>query len=616
MAISPQPYYPPLLLPTLQLAFESAHGDHSLAIDLLAILSAAGFVALIARKINLATIPCYLIAGAIIGPHALGAAGVGEGGVGSLTQLATILLMFTIGLHLDIGGLRGGLVSIALVTVISTLLCVLVGWPVGLAFGLSSPGAIAVAMALAIASTAVVLRVMEQKRELHLVQGRTTLGILVLQDMVALLLMAMIPILAVWSRAASGQSTGGAMPRTGALIQNASIAVGGIAALVVVGRLALPRLLRAAAFSQEVLLVVSAAVALASAVATAALKFSPELGAFLAGFLLASTPFRYQLAGMLAPLRDLFLAIFFTAIGLDLSWQTLVGGWWIVILGVLATVSIKAVLTTGTAWAAGASGPVAVFVGLAMAQGGEFSLVLLAQAKSTGVLGEKQAALAISVVVLSLIVTPNLMDLGRALMPWARRWPPAWWIRKSMLRDATAHAQIERDPGESTEQADTGKTGGPALGSLAIIAGFGPVGRAVADNLEKRGVIVTVIELNPRTVEKQHALGRSIVYADASNPEVLHKAGLDRAEAIVLTMPDEEAVLRACRVIRQNKPDIFIAARLNVLSKALQAMQQGADHTVVEELATAEAMAGQVILKLEQRAAGEDGGPKLYQLQG
>lgn len=609
-----------MLLPTLHLAFADAHGDHGLAIDLLAILAAAGFVALIARKINLATIPCYLIAGAIIGPHALGAAGVGEGGAGSIAQLATILLMFTIGLHLDISGLRGGLVSIALVTIISSILCVLIGWPLGMLFGLSSPGALAASMAITISSTAVVLRVMEQKRELHLIQGRTTMAILVLQDMVALLFMAVIPLLALWSKA--GAAVGGAAdtqtqrPSLAGLASEALIAIGGIAALVIVGRLALPRLLRAAAFSQEVLLVVSAAVALASAVATAALKFSPELGAFLAGFLLASTPFRYQLAGMLAPLRDLFLAIFFTAIGLDLSWHTLVSGWWVVILGVLATVVFKSVLTGATAWAAGASGPVAVFVAMAMAQGGEFSLVLLAQAKGEGILSEKQAALAIAVVVMSLIVTPNLMDLGRALMPRARRWPPAWWIRKSMLRDATAHPQIERDPGDSAADGDPTKTGGPALGSLAIIAGFGPVGRAVADNLEKRGVIVTVIELNPRTVEKQHALGRSIVYGDASNPEVLHKAGLDRAEAIVLTMPDEEAVLRACRVIRQTKPEIFIAARLNVLSKALQAMQQGADHTVVEELATAEAMAGQVILKLEQRAAGEDGGPKLYQLQG
>jgi CPA2 family monovalent cation:H+ antiporter-2 len=520
--------------------------------------------------------------------------------------------MFTIGLHLDIGGLRGGLVSIALVTVISTALVVLVGWPVGMALGLSSPGAIGVAMAIAISSTAVVLRVMEEKRELHLVQGRTTLGILVLQDMVALLAMAMIPLLALWAQAgAAGPNT--AIPKTSELVQRASLAVGGIAALIILGRLALPRLLRAAAFSQEVLLVVSAAVALASAVATAALKFSPELGAFLAGFLLASTPFRYQLAGMLAPLRDLFLAIFFTAIGLNLSWHTLVGGWWIVILGVLATVVVKSVLTAGTAWAAGASGPVAVFVGFAMAQGGEFSLVLLSQSKSAGLLSANQANLAIACVVLSLIATPNLMDLGRALMPWARKWPPAWWISKSMLRDATAHPKLDQESGTDD---GTGKTGGPELGCLAIIAGFGPVGRAVADNLEKRGVIVTVIELNPRTVEKQHALGRSIVYGDASNPEVLHRAGLDRAEAIVLTMPDEEAVLRACRVVRQNKPDIFIAARLNVLSKALQAMQQGADHTVVEELATAEAMAGQVILKLEQRASGEDGGPKLYQLQG
>jgi CPA2 family monovalent cation:H+ antiporter-2 len=310
----------------------------------------------------------------------------------------------------------------------------------------------------------------------------------------------------------------------------------------------------------------------------------------------------------------LFLAIFFTAIGLDLSIQTLISGWWIVILGVLATVAFKGLITGVTAWAAGASGAVAVFLALALAQGGEFSLVLLAQARTAGILSANQTALAIACIVVTLIITPNLMQLARRLMPAARRLPPAWWIRKSMLRDATAHPQIEPEPGAPADNAAEG-TGGPALGSLAIIAGFGPVGRAVADTLEKRGVIVTVIELNPRTVEKQHAMGRSIVYGDAGNPEVLHKAGLDRAEAIVLTMPDEEAVLRACRVIRQNKPEIFIAARLNVLSKALQAMQQGADHTVVEELATAEAMAKQVILKLEQRAAGEDAGPKLYQLQ-
>ncbi len=596
-----------MLLFALQLAFADAHGgDHGLAVDLLAILSAAGLVALLARKINLATIPCYLIAGALIGPHALGAAGTGEGGASSISSLATVMLMFTIGLHLDIGSLRGGLVSIALVTVISSLLCILIGWPLGMLFGMSAPAAIAVAMALTISSTAVVLRVMEQKRELHLVQGRTTLAVLVLQDMVALLLMATLPLLALWGR--SGQGVTGPSISTMSMLKDAGIAIGGIAALVIVGRLALPRLLKAAAFSQEVLLVVSAAVALASAVATAALKFSPELGAFLAGFLLASTPFRYQLAGMLAPLRDLFLAIFFTAIGLDLSWHTMLSGWWIVLLGVILTVGVKSVVTSATAWAAGASGPVAVFLGLSLAQGGEFSLVLLAQGKAAGILNENQSALAITCVVLSLIVTPNLMDLGRKLMPHARKFPPAWWIRKSMLRDATAHPQVEAEPGEPDG------TAGPALGSLAIVAGFGPVGRAVADNLEKRGVIVTIIELNPRTVEKQHALGRSIVYGDASNPEVLEKAGLHRAEAVVLTMPDEEAVLRACRVVRQSKPDVFIAARLNVLSKALQAMQQGADHTVVEELATAEAMAGQVILKLEKRAAGEDDGPKLYEL--
>jgi CPA2 family monovalent cation:H+ antiporter-2 len=145
----------------------------------------------------------------------------------------------------------------------------------------------------------------------------------------------------------------------------------------------------------------------------------------------------------------------------------------------------------------------------------------------------------------------------------------------------------------------------------AIVAGFGPVGRAVADRLERLGVRTTIVELNPRTVEKQFELGRSIVYGDAANREVLERAGIESADAVILTMPDEEAVLRSCRLIRLIHPGVFIAARVNMLSKGLQAMQLGADHTVVEELATAQAMADEVVLKLRQREGGEEG-PRLY----
>jgi CPA2 family monovalent cation:H+ antiporter-2 len=212
------------------------------------------------------------------------------------------------------------------------------------------------------------------------------------------------------------------------------------------------------------------------------------------------------------------------------------------------------------------------------------------------------------VVVLTMVATPGLFELAQRAARKLVRVRPAPWVKTSVHRgDPTA------PPGEGGAASPATAAAGHI--GTAIIAGFGPVGRAVADVLERQGVKVTVIELNPKTVERQYGLGRAIVYGDVANPEVMERAGLSRADAVILTVPDEEAVLRACRFVRLQRPDVFIAARVNALSKALQAMQLGADHTVVEEMATAEAMAAQVLMKLKQRAEGEDTGPRLYQFE-
>jgi Kef-type K+ transport system membrane component KefB len=569
--------------------------ERGLAVELLALLSAAGLVALLLRRFNLVTIPGYLVAGAVVG-----ALGVGGSEGQTLGSLATVLLMFIIGLHMDLAGLRAGIVSTALVGAVAAAGAVLLGWPVGVAMGLRSPAALSIAMALSISSTAVVLRLMEQRRELQKAHGRLTFGVLLFQDMLTLGMMASVPLLKAWAGGGGAPGTEGAPEAAITSPWGVLRAIAGITALIGVGRWALPKLLRAAAGSAEVLLVLSAAIALGAAVATAALGFSPELGAFLAGFLLASTPFRYQLAGQLVPLRDLFLALFFTAIGLGLPLHTVAQGWWIILIALAAVLVIKALTMGLAAWVCGSSTPVAAFAALAMAQGSEFSLVLLSQFTREGVVTREQSAYVIAVVVLSLVVTPWMVQWGRRLAPRLSRVRHAPWIRKPVFSERPGPA-----PGRPLEEKRTLR---------AVVAGFGPVGRAVADALEKRDVSVTVVELNPRTVERQQGLGRFIVYGDAGNLEVLERAGLDKADFVVLTMPDEDAVLRACRLVRSVRPNVFISARVNALSKGIQAMQQGADHTVVEELATAEAMAAQVLSKLEQFEHGEDTGPKLYEL--
>jgi Trk K+ transport system NAD-binding subunit len=131
-----------------------------------------------------------------------------------------------------------------------------------------------------------------------------------------------------------------------------------------------------------------------------------------------------------------------------------------------------------------------------------------------------------------------------------------------------------------------------------IVAGFGPVGRTVADRLRDAGVAVSVIEMNPRTVERQRQLGLEMHLGDATDPAVLAAAGVAGADALILTIPQEQQVLAACEAARSLCPDIFIAARTNHLSMGMQCRAKGADHIVVEELVTAEAMRAAVMDRL------------------
>lgn len=603
----------PLLLAQHQPGADAAHGGGPLVLDLLVILAAASLVTLALRRVRLATIPGYLITGAALGVlvDALGGrAGVltNPENVESIASLATILLLFTIGLHMDLGSIRSGMVHIFLLGTVSTLAVALAGWPLAMLFGLSAPAALAVSMALSISSTAVVLQVLQNRREAHRIHGRVVFGVLIVQDLLALVFLAALPPLAGW---AGGTLTGAAAEaeqvtpgaKVFGLVIGAVVGVAGIALMIVLGRLILPRLLREAAkeSSTDALLVLSAAIALGAAVATSALGFSPELGAFLAGFLLASTPFRAHIAGQLAPMRDLFMAVFFTVIGLHIHLLNIASGWWVILLGLVAMILLKIVVNGIVAWAFGASSGVAAAVALALAQAGEFSLVILASAGDTGILTSRQEALAIAVAVVSLVAAPWLFDLIPLVRSRVAGLRAAPWITRAILRDQQDHPGAGESPDERPALSKAGTDELPTSTGHVIIAGFGVVGRAVADQFELAGVPFTVVELNPGTVRRQAQLGRSIVYGDISNPEVLQAAEIGRADAVVLTIPDDDAVFRACRAIRALAPQAFIAVRTGYLSSAFRATGLGADHVTVAEVATAEAMARQVMQQMQRR---------------
>lgn len=590
----------------LTLASGSSQATADYVRDLLLLLSAAALVSIIAPRTRLPSIPGYLLVGALIGTSMLGLIRSDEN-VRQISDLAIILLMFTIGLHLDTDSIRSGMVSILLVGMLSTLGSALVVWPVGLAFGLSSPAALAIGLAVSMSSTAVVLGLLNQRREIHRVHGRLCVGIALTQDMLAIPVLALLPALAVWAGRARAATTHAGVADDGLgptleLLRNGALKVAAICGIILIGRWVLPRALREASKNSntEALLIVATTAALAAAVATYQLGIGSALGAFLAGFMLSSTPFRHQLAGQLSPMRDLFMAVFFTAVGINMDVRIALESWWIVALGVGAVLALKSLVIGGITWGGGATASVAALTGLLLSQAGEFSLVVLGEASRLHLIDERTMSILIAIVVLSLIATTPLYWLGRELEPRLVRMPLARWITNPALHEPAgppaAHGAPAVDPFKDDPL--------PYPHRPVIIAGFGVVGRNLAEHFAAAGIPYVVVELNPATVIKQQKLGRSFHFGDISNPDVLESAGVRSAEAVILTIPDDEAVLRACRTIRSLSPNVFIAARTTYLSRAIAATEMGADYVCVEEVVTAQDMAKQVMERLARRAVG------------
>ncbi len=565
-------------------------GSNSVLIAFVVILVAAAIMAMVMTRLRQATIPGYLLAGAIIGPHALGLVS-DSGSIESISHLATILLMFSIGLHMELTQNRRDVLPVTLVGVVSTCLSAATITLAAKILGLSLPAAIIIGLAMSMSSTAVVARILTERRELRQLAGRISFTILLVQDIVAVGILAAIPMLAAWSTRLDGAAD--AHASADALLTSigaGSLKVGIVIAFLVFGKSLLPRIMREAArvAKGEVMLVVSGAVALSAAGIATMAGLSAELGAFVAGLLLASTPFRHQIVGQLEPVRDLFLAIFFASVGLQVDVAAMGEIWWQIAIGIVGLITLKALSIGLSTWTVGAPPAIAATVGLSLSQAGEFSLVVITVAFSAGVIDATAMRAALPIVVLSVICTPWLMAAARRFSPRLAPAPLAPWRGAPSLRSDAADphaAHLSTAP------------------CRAVIAGFGPVGRAVADRLDLLAIPYTIIELNAETVERQRALGRSAVYGDATNSEVLEAVHVESASVVVLAIPDDDATIRSCRAIRTRAPDAFIAARASVLRQGLAIKEAGASVVTVDEIAAAESLTREVVSHIQTLAA-------------
>lgn len=564
----------------------AAGAETGVVADLVIVLGASAFAVLILGRIGVSAIPAMILTGALIGPGALGLVPAPEA-LGIIAHLAIIFLLFGVGLELHLDALQPGALRLLTAGTASVVLTLLAGWPLGTWVTGSIQSGLAVAMAFSLSSTAVVLKYFAGRRELTQPPGRLGLAILVVQDLAVIAMLGTVPLLAGWA----GTETSGA-DASGAFssLSDALWRIAAVAGLIVVSRRILPWILREAlrAGGVEGLLLIGGSFALGSALLCDGLGFSLELGAFLAGFVLADTPFQEELSGQISPVRDLFMAVFFTTLGMNVdpvaafeSWAWVLGGLALLVVG-------KLVLIALSCWLAGAHASTSFVVGACLAHGGEFTLVLLDEVTRYGLIDGPLHSTLIVLVVVGLLVMPIVGALGRRV---------AFRLVNVPLAPGAGRTRLSKPYGSASEAG-----GGPPP---VIVAGHGPVGQRVATALNGAGLPTSVIDLNPQTVDELNRGGTRAVLGDVRSETVLRSAGLARAVALVLTIPNAEVARRAIVVARRIRPDLWIAAR-SPFEQAQEAIREaGADVVLSDECATAELLSAAVVEGLPAQETSE-----------
>lgn len=527
----------------------------SIVLDIVMLLTTAMLLGVVFERLKQSAIVGYLITGMVLGPGALNWVG-NDTVISGMAELGVFLLLFTIGLEFSWKRLRS-LGSVALgggtaQILITTLLVA----GVAMLLGLGKKEALAVGLLVAPSSTAGVLRMLSERAEVDSMHGRASIGILLLQDI------ALVPMVLVMSMLAGSAQV--VSPWLG-LARSMGVTLVVFASFYCISNYFLPKLLVATALSRnrELPILLAVATCMGATWICHLLDVSPALGAFIAGMLLAESPFATQLRADVGAFRTVFVTLFFVSIGMlaDLAWIghhlplliTVVG---VIVLG-------KTAVTTGAVKPFRQPMRHAVATGLSTAQIGEFSFLLGQIAFAGGVLHPDRYRMLVSATVATLLMTPFLVAAapraGKRMEDWFRILIPG--LRPSL--GSVNPASLLRDH--------------------VIVVGFGPAGRGAAESLRRMNFPVVVVDLNPRTIPQARERGFLAALGDAAHSEILTHIHVGSARAVVVTLPDHRAVIEVIQKVRALAPNARILARSRYHIYAEDIARAGADFVIDEE---------------------------------
>ena len=545
--------------------------DLPLLVNITVALGYALVGGLLARKIGLPTIVGYLVAGVALGPFTPGFQG-DPAAIRQMAEFGVILLMFGVGLHYDVADLwqvrrvviPGAIIQIGIVAA--------AGYGLGYAWGLSTGGAWIFGIAGSVASTVVLMRALMDHGWLDSPAGKVAIGWLVVEDLVMVAILVLVP-------AVAAPSASGPWITVGIAIGKAILFV---ALMMFVGARVVPAILGRVVHtrSRELFVLVALTMAVGTALASAQyFGVSLALGAFVAGIIVSESPFSHQIGADLLPFREAFAVIFFVSVGMLVNPGYVVAHWDRLLLVVLVIVFLKALVSGVLATLLGCAARTTLVVAAGRSQIGEFSFIVGQSGLALGLLTDSEYSLILAGAIVSIMINPLMMALVEPTERALRRRPALW-----RLIDRRAAELLPPPEGMSNH---------------VVIVGCGRVGRHIAETLARLEIPRIVIESDPIVVDKLHELGVPVLYGEAGNSEILAHASLTKARVLVITLPNDPAVLAVVAAARIQAPDLHIIARASTWDGAKRLRADGAGEVVRPELEGGVEIVRRTLLELD-----------------
>lgn len=522
--------------------------------DLLIIFALSIPVVFAFSRLKIAPLVGFLLAGILAGPFGLGLIRDTEN-IEVLAEIGVVLLLFTIGIEFSLRELlklrRIVILGGGLQVFITTLIVSIIFWWLGY----SPEASVFMGLIVALSSTAIVLKLLQEKGEIYSAHGRIALGILIFQDIAAVFIIILAPLLA-------GETVAGS-----ALLEILFRGIGLVLLTLVSARYVVPFLLFHVTKTRnnELFLLSIVVIGLAVAWITSLAGLSLALGAFLAGLIISESEYAARALGNVMPFRDMFMSIFFVSTGMLLDLDLMRTHLFLILAATVLILFLKTFVNALATFIIGFPLHTMILVGFSLAQIGEFSLITAKVGFESGILSGEIYQEFLAVTVLSMVLTPFFMDLGHYSAVSSQRLP----LPKTLVYDRYRTFQEEKKEKE--------------LENHLIIIGFGVNGKNVGIAAQKASIPYIVIDINPETVRQEKLKGEPIIYGDAAQKAVLEHAAIRTAKAVVVTAGDPVSAWRIIETARRLNPSIHIIARTHFLNELDGFYTIGANEVVSDE---------------------------------